>query len=355
MLLEGLFLPLTTPFYRDGRVYFRKLEHNVASYGRTPASGLVLLSETGEAHALSDQEMEEVLRVAAQAAPREKVLLAGISRNSVAGSLALAQIAFDLGYDAALLRSPDHFISTEPARIEAERLLYFRAIADRSPLPLVLVDGVEVRGRLFPLNFIAEMSRHSQVIGVVTSQPEPEYLVKIGAATATRRREVIVTSIFAAVTRRMMADPKVATAGNYIAVETLTGGAFALAQSPPKPVIKTRVRQVGFHVLAGHSSGMLDALSAGASAVMPPLGVCAPQACYEVYAAWKDGDQRLAEEKQERIQAAAQILEEQIGPAAIKCGCDRNGYYGGPPRLPGLSLSSTEELSVFTAMEHLRS
>ena len=29
MLLHGIFPPITTPFYPDGKVYFKKLEHNV--------------------------------------------------------------------------------------------------------------------------------------------------------------------------------------------------------------------------------------------------------------------------------------------------------------------------------------
>ena len=34
---------------------------------------------------------------------------------------------------------------------------------------------------------------------------------------------------------------------------------------------------------------------------VPALAACAPQACYEVYAAWKDGDPKLSAEKAERI------------------------------------------------------
>ncbi len=34
MLLHGIFPPITTPFYPDGNVYFRKLEQNVEQYSR---------------------------------------------------------------------------------------------------------------------------------------------------------------------------------------------------------------------------------------------------------------------------------------------------------------------------------
>ena len=41
VLLSGVFPPITTPFYPDGTVYFKKLEHNVDQYCRTPSAELL--------------------------------------------------------------------------------------------------------------------------------------------------------------------------------------------------------------------------------------------------------------------------------------------------------------------------
>ncbi|PYX78208.1 MAG: dihydrodipicolinate synthase family protein, partial [Acidobacteria bacterium] len=72
MLLTGIFAPIATPFYPDGAVYLRKLEHNVDRYCRSPLAGLVVLGSTGEPVMLSDEERREVLRQAVQAAAAEK-------------------------------------------------------------------------------------------------------------------------------------------------------------------------------------------------------------------------------------------------------------------------------------------
>ena len=64
MLLHGIFPPITTPFYPDGNVYFKKLEHNVEQYSRTPMAGIVVLGSTGEAVMLSDQERRNVIQPA---------------------------------------------------------------------------------------------------------------------------------------------------------------------------------------------------------------------------------------------------------------------------------------------------
>src|SRR3979490_245295 len=103
MLLEGLQLPLTTPFFPDGRLNLLKLEHNAARYSKTPVAGLVVLSDSGEATMLSDDETRQALRSVADAAAAEKVLVAGVSRDSVMETLDLAATAAELGYDAVLL------------------------------------------------------------------------------------------------------------------------------------------------------------------------------------------------------------------------------------------------------------
>ena len=66
MLLEGLHIPLTTPFHPDGRLNPHKLAANVVRYSKTPAAGLIALGPTGEPTVLSDDETSEALRAAAR-------------------------------------------------------------------------------------------------------------------------------------------------------------------------------------------------------------------------------------------------------------------------------------------------
>ena len=106
MLLHGIFPPITTPFYPDGRVYLKKLQHNVERYSKTPVAGLVVLGSTGEAIALSDEERREVLKTSRDACAPHKVLIAGTGAESALESLRLTEYAANLGFDAALVRTP---------------------------------------------------------------------------------------------------------------------------------------------------------------------------------------------------------------------------------------------------------
>ncbi|MGH9519821.1 MAG: dihydrodipicolinate synthase family protein, partial [Terriglobales bacterium] len=137
MLIEGVFAAITTPFYPDERVYFRKLEANVTHYSRSLLAGMVVLGSTGEAASLNDQESKDVLKTAAEAATAEKVLIAGVGRDSVRGTVEMTEAAAEFHYDAVLVRLPPYYASVMPAE---EMLGYFRNVADRSPLPVLLYN-----------------------------------------------------------------------------------------------------------------------------------------------------------------------------------------------------------------------
>lgn len=344
MLLEGLFLPLTTPFYPDGRLNLRKLEHNAGRYSKTPVAGLVALGESGEASLLSDEETRLALRSAAGASAAEKVLVAGVSRDSVAGTLDLAVYAAELGYDAVLV-GPSAVV-----RRERELLSYFQMVADRSALPLVLYSGAS---RL-PVELVVELAAHPRVIGLVDGAASQERTERIRSGTAGVKREVTVTAVFAAMTGRMLARQEGSSGETLISLGSLTDGGTATVVAPAKPAVKTRTKVVGFQILAGETAGMLDGLTAGAVGAMSSFAACAPQACYEVLAAWKDGDRGLAEEKQARLLAVAKRVEDELGVAGLKYGCDLNGYYGGVARLPLLPLTGVEREEIEGLMQGLR-
>jgi dihydrodipicolinate synthase/N-acetylneuraminate lyase len=87
---------------------------------------------------------------------------------------------------------------------------------------------------------------------------------------------------------------------------------------------------------------------------MPGFAACAPQSCYEVLAAWKDGDVSLAQEKEIRLQKAIERIEGDMGVPGIKFGCDLNGYFGGRPRLPLLPPTGEERAEIERLMQGLR-
>jgi len=353
MLLDGMHLPLTTPFDPFGRLNLRKLEDNVRRCSKTPAAGLVVLSRTGQPSLLSDFETRETLRAVAEAAAEDKVLLAGIARDSVTATLDLIAFAAEAGYDAALVPVPS-ILRGHREVFWKESLSFFRAVADQAALPVVLDSGAET-GAEIAAEWAIQLATHRNIIGLADSSGDASRIQRLVTETASVRRDVTVTMVFAAVTRRMLAH-KAEAASALMPAEMLSGGGTALSVATPvaKTARKTRTRSVGFQVLCGRTGALLDALLSGAIGAVPPLAACAPQACYEVLAAWKDGDPALAAEKQERLRAPVLYVEERLGVSGIKYGCDLNGYFGGRPRLPVLPLTGAEREEMEQMMAGIR-
>jgi 4-hydroxy-2-oxoglutarate aldolase len=344
MLLEGIFAAVTTSFYPDGRPYWRKLEANMERYSRTAMSGMVLLGSTGEAVMLSDDESREALRVARGASAPEKVLIAGVGRESVIETLRLADYAAELGYDAVLVRTPHYYRKQLRNR---EMLTYYQAVADRSPLPVLLYSIPSCTAYDLPIEVVAELALHPNIIGMKDSSGNVERIAELVNVTrAARKRTVPVTSVFAAVTSRMLTQPQSVSATPFVAAGELVSGTTAVAVAQPRPPLKTRTREVGFQLLCGSAQTLYPSLESGASGGVLALATFAPQACCEVYTAWAEKDSGLASEKQQRIVPAGVEIAGKMGIPGIKYALDVNGYFGGRPRMPLLPLTADEQRLV---------
>ncbi len=350
MLLEGVFAAITTPFYSDERVYFRKIEANIARYSLSLLSGIVVLGSTGEAPQVDDAESREVLRVAAESAAPEKVLIAGVSRESVKATVELAEFAAKSGYDAVLVRPPSYYVGQMSS---IAMMNHFRSIADRSPLPVVLYNMPRCVPYEIPVEMVAELSEHPGIIGIKDSSGKVDRIrAQVAATRRAPSRTVQVTQIFEAVTERMRA-PRIDTEAGFVSAKHLAGGVTAATAVPASP-LKTRSREIGFQVLCGSGTTVLESLEAGASGAILAFAAFAPQACQEIHLAWKDRDLALAREKQQRIAAADRRIVGGLGIAGVKYACDFNGYFGGRPRLPLLGLTAQNKAEIETLLTEIR-
>jgi dihydrodipicolinate synthase/N-acetylneuraminate lyase len=347
LLIDGIHIPLTTPFHRDGALYLRKLEYNVGRYSLTPAAGFVAL--TGEGASLSDEETRDALQAVGATAAPEKVLVAAISKGSVRAALAVAQQASDAHFDAIFLSAPPDW----PSLTQPELKLFFQAVADASPLPVLLYsDPSDPFAPDFglPVAMLAELSQHPNIAGLYDAGLTTHRYSEIAEATRDVQRSVSVTTIFAPVTRRMLSA---AQASTVVTASALAGGTAVLA-APTTSGLKTRTKTVGFQIMAaGAFAGLVDLLTAGVAGALPRLAASAPQACYEAYAAFKDGDPALATEKEQRLSEADALIDE-LGIAAVKHGCDLNGYFGGGVRLPRLGLDGATRADVERVLAMLK-
>lgn len=346
MLFEGVHVPLATPFYPDGRLNVRKLEHNVRRYSLTPVSGLIVLGPNSETASLSTEERFEVLRTVGVEAAKEKVLTAGIGLAGVRESLLLADAAASARFDAVLLSAPVEYSSLlwQGGEATAACVTYFQAIADASPLPVLLHSEA---GRVaLPVELIARLASHPNIIGLLDQTTHVSRVAQVKEARAGVQHTATTTITFTAATGRMLQTqaPEAAVGGTFVSAESLLGGS-AVATAPPVPALKTRTRQVGFQVLWAAATDADVALHAGASALAMPLAMAVPQGAFEVWAAWKDGDPKLLAEKQARLERAERGIEAHDVPS-LKAASELSGYFGGRPRLPLLPVTANRAVEI---------
>jgi 4-hydroxy-2-oxoglutarate aldolase len=363
MLLSGIIPAITTPFYNDGQIYFKKLEHNVGRYSKTPVTGMVVLGSTGEAPFLSDQEKRDVLKSAINSAAAEKVMIAGVGSESAIDTVRFCEYAYEIGYDVALVRTPFYYKgSMKPANL----LAYYRFVADRSPLPVLLYNVPPFTQYDMPVELVVELAQHPNIIGLKESSGSIEKIQAMVEGVKGVEYSATVTERFEAVTGRMLKQAQSTRAGELVGVESLaatakSGGASAPVAKPSSSAVqvvgnlKTRQKKVGFQIVVGAAHKLYPSLKAGAVGAVLAFAACAPTACYEVFAAFKDNDEPLAAEKQERISKAAERVSAQMSIPGTKYAMDLNGYYGGNGRLPLLPLTMEMKTEIEALMSKIKS
>lgn len=169
MQLQGLFPALTTPF-RDGRFDAAALVDNIARYESVDLGGYLVLGSTGEAVLLDDGDRDGVLEAARRAVPQGKALIAGVGVESTAAACKQARVAALRGADAVLVGTPHYYREHMTAAALTD---HFRAVADVSPVPILLYSVPKFTGLAVPSATIDALAGHPNVAGIKDSAGDP--------------------------------------------------------------------------------------------------------------------------------------------------------------------------------------
>lgn len=161
--LQGVFVPLITPFDEAGRVDLDCLERLAAESLDAGAAGLVALGTTGEASALDDDERAQVVAACARVcADKGAQLIVGAGTNDTRTTIARHEALADVpGVVASLAVVPYYVRPSEPGIVA-----HFAAVADRSPVPLVLYNVPYRTARGLRVDSLLELAAHPNVVGV---------------------------------------------------------------------------------------------------------------------------------------------------------------------------------------------
>jgi len=160
MQLEGVWIPLVTPFH-GSQLDLPSLERLVEDLVPRGVSGLVVGATTGEALVLSEEELAALVRCAKAAARGRVPVLAGAGGSDTRSVVAAVRRAAEAGAEGVLSVSP-YF--TRPD--QRGMLAHFQAVAASTPLPIVLYNNpARTAGRMHN-DTIRRLAELENVVGL---------------------------------------------------------------------------------------------------------------------------------------------------------------------------------------------
>ena len=273
MKLHGIFPPIATPFNREGEIWKIKVQHNIEKLNLTGLSGYVVCGSTGESVHLTTEEKIQLWEWVAEYAAPEKLLIAGTGVESVRETVALTNRAAEIGYKCAMVRTPHYYKNL--INNAAAQMLYFRAVADQTKIPIFIYNWPQVTGVDIPAEAVAQLSHHPNIIAIKESSGNLEKVMQM-------LREV-------------------------------------------KP---------GFQILTGSAPTLAPSFAVGAVGAVLAFSNAAPHATVSIWEAHRTREPQAALDWQNRIGRPAYLVTAKYGVPGLKYAMDLAGYYGGPPRLP---------------------
>jgi len=277
--LAGILPPVATPFV-DDEVDLAAMRANCERWMRTGLRGVLLLGTNGEAPLIRDDEAVRLVDAAREAVPADRVLLVGTGRQATRDVIRLSRAVAKAGADAVLVLTPSVYRNQlTPAVL----LDHYRAIADGSPVPVVLYNMPQATGVTLAPAIVQELASHANIAGIKESS------------------------------------------GDIAVVGDLVGRA-------PE----------GFPVVVGAAPSLYASLMVGATGAIVAIANVVPDLCVRLYQLARAGRHDEARSLQRALAPLAAAVTTGYGVPGLKAAMAFAGYQPGQPRRPLAPLDDAE-------------
>ncbi|HEY7791212.1 MAG TPA: dihydrodipicolinate synthase family protein [Vicinamibacterales bacterium] len=273
-----MFPPIPTPFDDHDQLDRAALRFNVERWMRTPLAGIVVLGSNGESALVDEDESRAAIETTREAVPSDRLLIAGTGRESTRATIRASKEAAKAGADVVLVRTPSFFKSemTHDAFVR-----HYRAVADASPVPVLLYNFQRVTGVNLAPATVAELAQHPNIVGIKES------------------------------------------GGDMAQVSDLV----SLTPSD-------------FQVLVGAAPTLYTSLCVGATGGIVAAACVIPELCVKIYDLTRAGHHAEALAMQRQIVPIARAVTTGFGVPGLKAALNLSGYRAGLPRPPLQPASS---------------
>lgn len=174
MNINGILVPIVTPFDSSGNVDTTTLTKLVETFIEKGVTGIVACGTTGEYYTFSAAERELVLITIANAAKDKVTLIAGINSLSTDHSIELAVQAKTLGYDGLMLSATPYSLPEQDGIIA-----HFEKVANASELPIIMYNFPARVGVSIEFDTVSHLAKHPNIIGIKESSGDFSHALRM--------------------------------------------------------------------------------------------------------------------------------------------------------------------------------
>ncbi|KAL5261935.1 hypothetical protein ACHWQZ_G007592 [Mnemiopsis leidyi] len=284
--LAGVFPPIVTPFDNNEDLYLDKLRFNVGMWKNKNFRGYTVLGSNGEFQYLTIEEKVRIVETVKNEDPA-KTIIVGAGHESTKLTKKYVSLLAEAGGDLALIYTPCFYRgSMSPSAF----IHHFTAIADESPIPIILYNVPGNTGLDLPIECVITLAEHDNIVGIKES------------------------------------------GGNVVRIGS----------------IAHRTKHLDFQILAGSASFMISSYSVGAVGTVAALAnVMGDEVC-QLHDSINAKMDCLG--LQHKLIAPNTAVTATFGVAGLKFVCDNVGLYGGPSRSPILPLNDLQKGKLSSIM-----
>jgi 4-hydroxy-tetrahydrodipicolinate synthase len=164
MNLEGVLVPVVTPFDSEGKVNYNALGNLLDHQINAGVRGIVACGTTGEYYAFVGEERRSVMAFIADHVGDRALLIAGVNDTHTAGSVEKAAEAKALGYQALMLAPPIYCLPQENEIIQ-----HYITVSTESDMPIIMYNFPDRSGVEISVEAVIELSKDKNIVGIKES------------------------------------------------------------------------------------------------------------------------------------------------------------------------------------------
>ena len=287
--LNGIYPPNMTCFINE-EVAYDKIRANIEKYEQTAIRGYFPLGSNGEFRSLTDEESLRVVDVYRKFKGADKILMAGVARESAKATVEFTRKVADLGVEFATILPPNYFVNSMTDDV---LIKYYNYVADLSPIPIILYNAPKfAQDLLISPRVVTEVANHPNIAGMKDTSKED-------------------ISIY---------------------TQAVPAGA-------------------DFYIMAGTIEKFFAGLKVGAIGGVLSIANYMPQACCDLNQLFFDGKIEEAAKLDQYLRALSSNAAGKSGVAGVKAAMDVLGFFGGDPRLPVPPLNEKQKADLKEALK----